>query len=80
MIHGFSSSHGDPFVIGFAERMLVHVTRPFYDMLRQWIYDGELSDPYHEFFVIEQDSRDLTEKDQDPRRLPQLAYGKISTS
>lgn len=33
--------------------MLVHVTKPFYDMLRQWIYDGELSDPYHEYFVIE---------------------------
>jgi gamma-tubulin complex component 3 len=55
LIHGFSSSHGDPMVGSFAERLLVHVTRPFYDMLRQWIYDGELSDPYHEFFVSEQD-------------------------
>jgi gamma-tubulin complex component 3 len=55
LIHGFSSSHGDPMVGAFAERLLVHITRPFYDMLRQWIYDGELSDPYHEFFVSEQD-------------------------
>jgi len=55
LIHGFSSSHGDPLVGAFAERLLTHVTRPFYDMLRQWIYDGELSDPYHEFFVLEQD-------------------------
>lgn len=55
LIHGFSSSHGDPMVGAFAERLLIHVTRPFYDMLRQWIYDGELSDPYHEFFVSEQD-------------------------
>lgn len=55
LIHGFSSSHGDPLVGAFAERLLTHVTRPFYDMLRQWIYDGELSDPYHEFFVSEQD-------------------------
>ena len=54
MIHGFSSSHGDPFVGAFAERLLSHITRPFYDMLRQWIYDGELSDPYLEFFVTEQ--------------------------
>lgn len=38
----------------FAERLLSHVTRPFYDMLRHWIYDGELTDPYLEFFVIEQ--------------------------
>ena len=67
MIHRFSTSHGDPFVGAFAERMLSHVTRPFYDMLRQWIYDGELSDPYHEFFVIEQDAHDARE---DPRRAP----------
>ena len=65
MIHGFSTSHGDPFVNAFAERMLSHVTRPFYDMLRQWIYDGELSDPYHEFFVIENDPHESAE---DPRR------------
>ena len=70
MIHAFSSSHGDPFVGAFAERMLIHVTRPFYDMLRQWIYDGELSDPYHEFFVTEQDARDPGEKDHDSRRAP----------
>ncbi|KAI4257328.1 MAG: hypothetical protein LQ352_001678 [Teloschistes flavicans] len=54
MIHSFSTSHGDPFVAAFAERMLAQITRPFYEMLRQWIYDGELSDPYHEFFVHEQ--------------------------
>ncbi|KAF2089249.1 hypothetical protein K490DRAFT_72063 [Saccharata proteae CBS 121410] len=54
LIHSFSLSHGDPFVGAFAERLLTHVTRPFYDMLRQWIYDGELSDPYVEFFVQEQ--------------------------
>lgn len=53
LIHSFSSSHGDAFVGAFAERLLTHVTRPFYDMLRQWIYDGELSDPYREFFVSE---------------------------
>ncbi|KAJ5174398.1 Spindle pole body component alp6 [Penicillium canariense] len=65
LIHGFSSSHGDPFVGAFAEKLLVHVTRPFYDMLRLWIYDGELSDPYKEFFVAEPDHRTST----DPRRI-----------
>ncbi|TLD13326.1 uncharacterized protein PgNI_03675 [Pyricularia grisea] len=55
LIHGFLTSHGDPTVGAFAERLLTHVTRPFYDMLRHWIYDGELSDPYLEFFVREQD-------------------------
>ncbi|KAL8866407.1 MAG: hypothetical protein Q9174_006320, partial [Haloplaca sp. 1 TL-2023] len=57
MIHSFSTSHGDPFVAAFAEKLLAHMTRPFYDMLRQWIYDGELSDPYLEFFVHEQDPK-----------------------
>ncbi|EON98199.1 putative spindle pole body component alp6 protein [Phaeoacremonium minimum UCRPA7] len=55
LIHGFSSSHGDPIVGAFAERLLGSVTRPFYDILRHWIYDGELQDPYQEFFVKEQD-------------------------
>ncbi|KAG6020263.1 hypothetical protein E4U41_002910 [Claviceps citrina] len=54
LIHSFSSSHGDPVVAAFAERLLGSFTKPFYDILRHWIYDGELSDPYHEFFVREQ--------------------------
>ncbi|KAI9371175.1 Spc98 family-domain-containing protein [Aspergillus egyptiacus] len=65
LIHGFSTSHGDPFVCNFAEKLLAHVTRPFYDMLRLWIYDGELSDPYEEFFVVEPEFRPST----DPRRI-----------
>ena len=54
LIHSFSSSHGDPVVAAFAERLLGSFTLPFYDVLRHWIYDGELLDPYHEFFVREQ--------------------------
>ena len=76
MIHAFSSSHGDPFVAAFADRMLVHVTRPFYDMLRQWIYDGELSDPFHEFFVIAQNPQHHEERDNDPRRTPAMSVWK----
>ena len=53
LIHSFSSSHGDPVVAAFAERLLGGFTLPFYDILRRWIYDGELSDPYKEFFVRE---------------------------
>lgn len=58
LIHSFSSSHGDPIVSAFAERLLTPVTRPFYDILRHWIYDGEISDPYLEFFVQEQSPED----------------------
>ncbi|CAK7214659.1 Microtubule-nucleating Tub4p (gamma-tubulin) complex component [Sporothrix curviconia] len=56
LIHSFSVSHGDPVVGAFAERLLAPVARPFYDILRRWIYDGELADPYCEFFVREQGS------------------------
>ncbi|KAI4287514.1 MAG: hypothetical protein L6R35_003231 [Caloplaca aegaea] len=70
MIHSFSSSHGDPFVAAFAERMLTPVTRPFYDMLRQWIYDGELSDPYHEYFVHEHARPRDNSSTADSRRAP----------
>lgn len=51
-------------MVAFAEKLLSHVTRPFYDMLRQWIYDGELSDPYKEFLVIEPEFKPAV----DPRR------------
>ena len=50
--------------------MLVQVTKPFYDMLRQWIYDGELSDPYEEFFVHEQNTQANGASQVDLRRPP----------
>jgi gamma-tubulin complex component 3 len=58
VIHSFSLTHGDPFIVSYAERLLARVTQPFYDMLRQWIYDGELSDPHFEFLVSEQQEKD----------------------
>ncbi|KAM0255480.1 hypothetical protein ACHAQJ_005707 [Trichoderma viride] len=54
LIHSFASSNGDPVVAAFAERLLGSFTRPWYSILRHWIYDGELSDPSLEFFVREQ--------------------------
>ncbi|PTB81050.1 hypothetical protein M440DRAFT_1387561 [Trichoderma longibrachiatum ATCC 18648] len=51
LIHSFASSNGDPVVAAFAERLLGSFTRPWYGILRHWIYDGELSDPSLEFFV-----------------------------
>ena len=68
MIHSFSTSYGDPFVNAFAERILGQLTRPFYEMLRRWIYDGELSDPFHEFFVTDQDKSSSSERESDPRK------------
>jgi gamma-tubulin complex component 3 len=31
--------------------MLQNVSKPLYEMLQRWIYEGELDDPYGEFFV-----------------------------
>jgi len=70
LIHSLSSSHGDPFVASFAERLLSNVARPFYEMLRHWIYDGELVDPYHEFFITE----------PDPNAQPAVDHRHVATS
>ncbi|KAL2410674.1 Spindle pole body component alp6 [Exophiala dermatitidis] len=70
LIHNLASSHGDPFVAAFAERLLARVARPFYEMLRHWIYDGELIDPFHEFFITE----------PDPSSQPTVDHRHVATS
>ncbi|KAK9462825.1 Spc98 family-domain-containing protein [Lipomyces oligophaga] len=45
------NSHGDPFVSGFADRILARVSRPIYELLCQYIYSGDFRDPYDEFFI-----------------------------
>lgn len=70
LIHSLSSSHGDPFVASFAERLLSNIAHPFYEMLKHWIYDGELIDPYHEFFITE----------PDPNAQPSVDHRHIATS
>ncbi|KIV82706.1 hypothetical protein PV11_04795 [Exophiala sideris] len=70
LIHNLSTSNGDPFVASFAERLLASVARPFYEMLRHWIYDGELIDPYHEFFITE----------SDPNAVPAIDHRHVATS
>ncbi|RKP12988.1 gamma-tubulin complex component protein, partial [Piptocephalis cylindrospora] len=52
------SRHGDPFIRGFIHRMLDAVSKPFFTMLKEWIYEGELNDPYGEFFITTQDVPD----------------------
>ncbi|KAI8920406.1 Spc98 family-domain-containing protein [Entophlyctis helioformis] len=44
-------SHGDPAVHEYISQLLVEISKPFYRMLRRWIYEGELEDPFGEFFV-----------------------------
>lgn len=49
-IHNYTK-HGDPFIKSYLVSILQSVSRPFYDILERWIYEGELDDPYDEFFV-----------------------------
>ncbi|KAM0789639.1 hypothetical protein ACM66B_000443 [Microbotryomycetes sp. NB124-2] len=45
------TSNGDPFVRDFSSRLLKTICVPFFGTLSAWIYDGELRDPFNEFFV-----------------------------
>ena len=49
-IHTYAQT-GDPFVRAFTAALLDGVSRPFFDMLARWIFDGELLDPFSEFFI-----------------------------
>ncbi|KAJ3416035.1 Integrator complex subunit 11 [Chytridiales sp. JEL 0842] len=51
-------NHGDPFVRNIIEKLLKEVTKPFFNMLGRWIYEGELDDPYSEFFVAHDKNAD----------------------
>ncbi|KAI8900737.1 Spc98 family-domain-containing protein [Globomyces pollinis-pini] len=43
--------HGDPTIREFIQELLMKISKPFYSMLHRWIYEGELDDPFGEFFV-----------------------------
>lgn len=45
------SYHGDAGVKKIVKRILESVCDPLYNMLIRWIADGELDDPYKEFFI-----------------------------
>ncbi|EFC50155.1 predicted protein, partial [Naegleria gruberi] len=43
--------HGDPLVQQLFVRILDHTSSPIFRMLKSWVIDGELEDPYAEFFI-----------------------------
>lgn len=45
------SKNGDPMIQQFTQKILREISRPFYEMLAKWIYEGELVDPHFEFLV-----------------------------
>lgn len=63
LIHSYTFN-GDPFIRSFTSNLLEEVSRPFLDIMNRWIYEGELIDPYEEFFV-QANSNVLTSQDDD---------------
>lgn len=58
LIHSYTFN-GDPFIRRFTSGLLDEVSKPFFHSLSLWIYEGELQDPFREFFV---------ELNNDPRK------------
>ncbi|PWN97436.1 hypothetical protein FA09DRAFT_330596 [Tilletiopsis washingtonensis] len=50
LIHSYTFN-GDPFIRKFTAQLLEEVSKPFFHSLSRWIYEGELQDPFCEFFV-----------------------------
>ncbi|KAH8918570.1 hypothetical protein BT69DRAFT_1338073 [Atractiella rhizophila] len=50
LLHSYTST-GDPFLLKFTTSLLSLVSIPFFKTLSLWIYEGELQDPFDEFFV-----------------------------
>ena len=51
-------AHGDPFVHDTVQTLLFSVSKPFFVCLENWIYEGELEDPFSEFFINQQSKQD----------------------
>lgn len=67
LIHSYTFN-GDPFIRRFTSGLLDEVSKPFFHSLSLWIYEGELQDPFLEFFV---------ELNDDPRK---VSNGRANTS
>ncbi|XP_075446801.1 gamma-tubulin complex component 3 isoform X1 [Ascaphus truei] len=49
-VHAYTKT-GDPYMRSLVQHILGLVSHPILNFLYRWIYDGELEDTYHEFFV-----------------------------
>ncbi|EGG17607.1 spindle pole body component 98 [Cavenderia fasciculata] len=49
-VHCFTS-HGDAKIRKMLEDIVVRVSQPILAMIQRWIFEGEISDPYEEFFI-----------------------------
>ncbi|WBW72192.1 gamma tubulin complex GCP3 subunit Alp6 [Schizosaccharomyces osmophilus] len=63
------SFHGDPIIHDLSKRVLMEITQPLHEMIENWVYKGELIDPFREFFVIESDDISHTHDRQGTGRI-----------
>jgi len=47
------SRTGDQFAHKFIMRLLRKVSVPIFNMIKTWVFEGEFSDPHHEFFIVD---------------------------
>ena len=59
------SNHGDPLIHEKVGIILAEVSVPFFSILSQWIFEGELNDPFLEFFVTDMKPKKFVANDQD---------------
>lgn len=81
LIHSYTF-HGDPFIRRFTAEILEQVSKPFFHSLSLWIFEGELQDPFQEFFVeLNKDVKTwaLTHQD-DSLVLPTMHDGQAASS
>lgn len=81
LIHSYTFN-GDPFIRKFTAEILEQVSKPFFHSLSLWIFEGELQDPFEEFFVeLNKDVKTsaLTHHD-DSLVLPTLQDGHAASS
>lgn len=60
ILHGYTYN-GDDFVSKFSQRLLDKLSKPFYEILSQWVSCGNLVDPHEEFFVKLADNKSAWE-------------------
>ncbi|EPY50524.1 gamma tubulin complex Spc98/GCP3 subunit Alp6 [Schizosaccharomyces cryophilus OY26] len=63
------SFHGDPIIHDLSKRVLMEITQPLHEMIANWVYKGELVDPFREFFVNETDDISHTHDRQGTGRI-----------
>jgi hypothetical protein len=62
--------HGDAQVRALVQTLLRKASRPLLALVERWVTEGELADPYHEFFVAADPTVPLT----DPARMWRHKY------